>query len=170
MEERITFKSYNGLRKKALDETPPGFYDDALIIIDEVHNIIRGVINGSRLMNQFYEMLLNARRSKFLLLSATPLINKAAEISYIMNLLHGYNNILTISFGLKEKMSLVELKKALDKNPYIDFYDVYPTTGKIDIKLTPPGFITNVSKGKGIEYLKINTNTNTNTNILSYPE
>ena len=32
-------------------------------------------------------------------------------------------------------MSLIDLRKVLDKIPYIDFYDIYPTTGKIDIKL-----------------------------------
>jgi superfamily II DNA or RNA helicase len=156
MEEKIIFMSYNGLRKKKLDELPKNFFDDALVVIDEVHNVIRSVINGSRIMNQFYEMLLNARRSKFVLLSATPIINKPFEISYIVNLLHGYVNVLTISYTVKDKMSLVELKKVLDKIPYIDFYDIYPTTGKIDIKLAPDGYITNVSKGKGIEFLKLN--------------
>lgn len=30
-----------------------------------------------------------------------------------------------------------------------------PSTSKIDIKLVPSGFITNTSRGKGIEYLKL---------------
>ena len=53
------------------------------------------------------------------------------------------------------------MKKVLDKIPYIDFYDIYPTTGKMDIKLTPIGYTTNVSKGKGIEFLKLNTESST---------
>jgi hypothetical protein len=40
-------------------------------------------------MTKFYEMLMNARNTKFVLLSATPIINKPSEISYILNLLHG---------------------------------------------------------------------------------
>jgi superfamily II DNA or RNA helicase len=51
MEERITFMSYNGLRKKKLDELPKNFFDDALIVVDEIHNVIRSVINGSNIMN-----------------------------------------------------------------------------------------------------------------------
>jgi superfamily II DNA or RNA helicase len=51
MEERITFMSYNGLRKKKLDELPRDFFNNALIVVDEIHNVIRSVINGSRIMN-----------------------------------------------------------------------------------------------------------------------
>jgi uncharacterized protein YegP (UPF0339 family) len=40
--------------------------------------------------------------------------------------------------------------------PYIDFYDIYPSNGRIDIIMVPDGYITNASKGKGIEYLKLN--------------
>ena len=104
---------------------------------------------------------MNASNSKFILLSATPIINKPSEIAFIINLLHGYINVLTVSFSIKEKMSLIEMKKVLDKIPYIDFYDIYPTTGKMDIKLTPIGYTTNVSKGKGIEFLKLNTESST---------
>jgi len=32
---------------------------------------------------------MNARRTKFVLLSATPIINKPSEIAYILNILHG---------------------------------------------------------------------------------
>lgn len=103
-----------------------------------------------------------AKNSKFVLLSATPIINKPAEISYLINLLHGYTNVLSISFTLNEKKTLLDLEKTLNSIPYIDFYDLYPSTGKIDIKFTPYGYITNVSKGKGIEYLKKIPDTNTN--------
>ena len=41
-------------------------------------------------MNKFYDMLMYARNTKFVLLSATPIINKPAELAYILNLLHGY--------------------------------------------------------------------------------
>lgn len=40
-------------------------------------------------MKRLYDLLMDARRSKFVLLSATPIINKPAEIAYILNILHG---------------------------------------------------------------------------------
>lgn len=154
MEERINFMSYNGLRKKKLDELPKDFFDDALVIIDEVHNVIRNVINGSSIMSALYEKLLLARNSKFVLLSATPIINKPSEVSYIINLIQGYNDIFSVNFSLKDKHTLVELEEKLNKIPYIDFYDLYPSTSRIDIKLNPYGFHTNTDKGKGIQYVK----------------
>jgi hypothetical protein len=52
-------------------------------------------------------MLLRARNSKFVLLSATPIINRPSEISYIINLLYGYVNVLSISYSIREKMNIV---------------------------------------------------------------
>lgn len=101
-------------------------------------------------MTKFYELLMNTRNTKFVLLSATPIINKPSEISYILNLLHGTQYIISLSYSVKEKKTLVELEKTLNAIPYIDFYDLMPSTSKIDIKLVPSGFITNTKKGKGI--------------------
>lgn len=40
-------------------------------------------------MTKFYDMLMNTRKTKFVLLSATPIINKPAELAFILNILHG---------------------------------------------------------------------------------
>lgn len=46
--------SYNGIRKKKLDELPKDFFHNALIVVDEVHNLVRSIINGSRIINYLY--------------------------------------------------------------------------------------------------------------------
>lgn len=69
-------------------------FDDCIVVIDEVHNFISRVLNArtrnaTTVATRMYDQIVRANRVKVLALSGTPLINKAIEISYLMNMITG---------------------------------------------------------------------------------
>lgn len=64
--------------------------DDHLIIVDECHHLSHNVISeGSKNGRKIYDMLINAKNIKLLLLSATPLQSDPYELAITFNLLRG---------------------------------------------------------------------------------
>ena len=136
IESRMTFINYNGIQAKKLkemactrDKDGNRFFDNAVIVIDEVHNLTRlmqGTIipymierfigkqkrkrkmqvepvtpgkwepaqcltdNNYKRAFLFYRLLSDARNSKIIGLSGTPLINFPEEIGILANVLAGY--------------------------------------------------------------------------------
>ena len=76
-----TFINYNGLTKKLIDELEKDGnpFDDTFIIVDEVHNFISRIANGSTLAMRIYNFLINAKDIKMVLLSGTPIINQSRK-------------------------------------------------------------------------------------------
>jgi len=79
----FTFITYN----YRVSENLPNF-NNSLVIIDEVHNLINGVKNRSTTATAIYEALMGANRNcRILLLSGTPIYNQIEEWALINNLL-----------------------------------------------------------------------------------
>jgi hypothetical protein len=76
IKNRYTFISYNGLSPNLIKQLGPSPFDNSFIIIDEVHNFISRVVNGSKLARTIYSYLMDAKDTKIILLSGTPMINK----------------------------------------------------------------------------------------------
>ncbi len=187
---RIRFVAYNGITAKKLkewacDPSPNKFFDNAVIVVDEIHNLVRliegtiepymsaapgkteaeaeeakegaGKKKGKKKRTVavepvtpfpykptlcsrpnklyargylMYRLLLDARNSKIVGLSGTPLINFPEEIGILANLLHGY---ITIGEGLIEAVGADTQRKCIDiglANPYIDFVEAMPSTAQ----------------------------------------
>ena len=195
---RIRFINYNGISATKLQDMGCGkerFFDDAVIIVDEVHNLVRlmqGMIDPyitnvkglKRLIAKedittdrwaptlckkepwvnpkkpdappvekftrlyargylFYRLLLDARNSKIIGLSGTPLINFPEELGILMNVLHGY--IPTI-YAVVDKVgdaAQKQIQALAAENPFVDFVKVEPEpAGKgtlLTITLLPSG-------------------------------
>ena len=80
-------------------------FDDSVIIIDEVHNLLNSFANeissGKNNKLKIYKLIMMAKNVKLLFLSATPLVNKPNELSFLFNMLRG--NILgnpTLGFSI----------------------------------------------------------------------
>jgi len=86
---RYTFINYNGLTAKMIKELGTKPFDNSFIIIDEIHNLISRIVNGSRLAKSIYNHLMNASDTKLILLSGTPIINQPYEIATLINLVRG---------------------------------------------------------------------------------
>jgi superfamily II DNA or RNA helicase len=99
LEQRFTFIRYTGLTRNSIAEyTTEGMYDDSVVIIDEAHNLISRVINESEITDKLYNAIYNAKRCKVVALSGTPVINSPNEIAYMMNLLRGPIERITMPF------------------------------------------------------------------------
>jgi superfamily II DNA or RNA helicase len=89
MLKKFTFITYNYNVEPHLHRYD---FDDSLVIIDEVHNLLNGYKNKSKNCTQLYEKIIHSN-SRVLALSGTPIIQDdiAAEWSRIYKLLTGEN-------------------------------------------------------------------------------
>jgi len=133
-----TFINYNGVSAKTIKEkyVNTGYFDNKVIIIDEVHNFISGVSNKSKITSALYTLLMKSTNIKLILLSGTPIINTPNEIAYTINLLKGYEYIY--SLHLKENNENV-LINILNTIPEIDTYqiEIQNKVSKIHLSLVP---------------------------------
>jgi phage tail tube protein FII len=110
-----------------------------VIIIDEVHNFVREIINESVPANIFYNWIVDAEDIKIVFLSGTPVINKPAEIAILFNMLRG--SLLVFDFTVKSDRDEVEIQQELRKHFYtenssIEQINTSKKKGKIIISFT----------------------------------
>ena len=87
------------------------FYKE-VIIIDEVHNFIRSILNNRPSARIMYNWIINAVDVKLVFLSGTPVINKPSEIAILYNMLKGMIHVY--SFTVKTNMNVEDVTKKLN--------------------------------------------------------
>ena len=121
---RYTFINYNGLSEKMVKELGTKPFDNSFIIIDEIHNFISRIVNGSRLAKAVYNHLMNATGLKLILLSGTPIINQPYEIATLINLVRGpikeYNIELLKKSKVPDMKAVIEHLQENNLYSYID--------------------------------------------------
>ena len=76
------------------------FFNNRLIIIDEIHNIRQSKDNSNKLVsNELMKLVKNVNNLKLLFMSATPMFNDYKEIIFLINILN-----------LNDRRSIVEVK------------------------------------------------------------
>lgn len=74
-------------------------FKENVIVIDEVHNFVRQIINGSSPALVFYNWIVESEDVKLIFLSGTPIINKPAEVAILYNMLRGVIHVFEFSLG-----------------------------------------------------------------------
>lgn len=163
IDSRIKFISYNGITAAELKryactadpETGERFFDNAVIVIDEVHNLTRlmqGEImpyivdrkKGKRKIPAepivpgkwkpglcdmtlnykraylFYKLLTDARNSKIIGLSGTPIINFPEELGILANVLSGYIECAEVSLLSADKQVMEQFRVIAESEPRVD--------------------------------------------------
>jgi superfamily II DNA or RNA helicase len=142
LRNRYTFINYNGLTEKMIKELGARPFDNAFIIIDEIHNFISRIVNGSRLAKAVYIHMMNAKGTKMILLSGTPIINQPHEIATLINLVRGpikeYNIELLKKSNVPDLNAITEHLREKNLYNYIDYIDYNDTS--VSITLIPEGF------------------------------
>ena len=150
IKQRYTFKHLDdtGLSKK-LEEFP---FDNKVVIIDEVHNLINGMVNNGKTGTAIEKALMKARDCKIVFLSGTPLVNDVFEASKIYNILRG--PIKTHIFRLLSDNGNINwnlVRSSLKQNIYIDQILIQKPQKLLKITQNPKNFVTDPS-GNGIIY------------------
>ena len=169
---KYTFINYNGLRTTKLKELTFGFtknlFDDAVIIVDEAHNLISRIVNKIKkekvvpendkgekesspkfLSTKLYEYLLGAKNARIILLTGTPVINYPNEFGILFNILRGYIKTWKIKLDVKtskkiNKESLNEMLVTNERN--LDYLDYSPSSKVLTITRNPFGFRNKMNK------------------------
>ena len=163
IDARIKFISYNGvtaaeLKRYACQADPitgERMFDNAVIVIDEIHNLTRlmqgeitqyitqrkkrtrkipvepiepgrwkpGLCNTSLNYKRsylFYKLLTDARNSKIIGLSGTPIINFPDELGILANVLAGYTECAEVTLLSSDKKVIDQFRAIAEKEPRVD--------------------------------------------------
>lgn len=141
---KYKFISYNGLTNKIITELNKNAFDNSFIIIDEIHNFISSVVNGSKLSRSIYNNMMTAKDCKIVLLSGTPVINHPFELAILINLIRGSMEVYKLSFTKTSVIPpMIELKNLIENDDlfkYIDNYHINLDEKIIYISLLPNNF------------------------------
>jgi len=158
LQNKFTFIGYTGFSwKKLLDlaKKQPTFFDDAVIVIDEVHNLTRlmtgklerNFIEAKRVNYKkfyepitvdpwvpkqdkysraylFYRLLTQAKNSKLIALSGTPVVNQPTEIGILGNILRGYFHCVTADLMETDPTLLNKARSILEQHPRVNFHSI----------------------------------------------
>jgi len=141
---RYTFVAYNGITKAMLAKMPANYFDNSFVVIDEAHTFISQSTHVKTLKHQLYMKLLNAKNTKFILLTGTPIINDPFELAFSLNLIRG--PITRYVFPLGKDGADVptveavreELKRA-GLSAFVDYLHVHVDERCIELTFTPRG-------------------------------
>ena len=141
---RYTFISYNGLTQKIVSGLGKAPFDNSFIVIDEIHNFISRIVNGSKIARSIYNSILSADNCKICLLSGTPIINNPYEIATLINLIRGpmiVNELSLLKGSIEPTNDMI--KDLLTDNKlllYIDEIHYSSETKTIYVSLLPKGY------------------------------
>lgn len=130
-------------------------FHNKIIIIDEVHNEINSMTKKTSAKYKLYEYFMNAKNSKFVFLTGTPIINKPYEASVLFNILRGHIEVLeyNIKSGFGDNIDFGKIKSNLKLNKNIDQIVVNKINKIIKITKNPDGYLNSMDpKHLGVEY------------------
>ena len=144
IDSRFHFINYDGISAvnvdKILPPDEPHMFDNTVVIIDEAHNLIGGVVNDRDIKRKLYDRIYKAKNCKVVALSGTPVINRPNEIAFMMNLLKGPIERITVPMKATvtwDEKGLLKFFKELTDVDTVEFNSV-----KRSVMLTrnPPQF------------------------------
>ena len=142
--QRFKFINYNGLNSKNIDTVVPPDGDNpfngSVVIIDEVHNLISRIVNSSEIARKLYDSIYTATDCKIVGLSGTPVINRPNEIAFLMNLLRGPIERITIPFVKAATWDEEKMKTALKALPDVDTIEFNAVKKTVMVTRNPPHF------------------------------
>jgi len=138
---RYKFINYNGITMKMIKEMGDNPFDNSFIIVDEVHNFISRIANGSKIAMKIYNFIISAKDVKLVLLSGTPIINQPYEISFLINLLRGPMKTykIPIIHGVADKNEIINKLIKVQLYDYVD--ELYQDNKHLNIILLPINYV-----------------------------
>lgn len=142
--QRFTFIRYNGLMTSNIEKYAPSEgpnpYDNSVVIIDEVHNLISRITSKSEIARKLYDKIYTAKNCKVVALSGTPVINRAYEVAFLMNLLRGPIERVVIPVKATTAWDEEKMMSVLRGIPDVDTVEFNATKKYILVTRNPPNF------------------------------
>lgn len=171
LEQRFTFINYNGISSSNIDTIlppdQPNQFDDCVIIIDEAHNLISYALKDT-IRSRLYERIYKAKNCKVVCLSGTPVINKPQEIAYLMNLLRGPIERITIPTKSAMAWDEANMTSYFKKMKDVDTIEYNSVKRTIMLTRNPPFFETHYNEKKERTSVKYNKDFKQNPNIKEW--
>jgi hypothetical protein len=179
IENRVKFISYNGVTAKELKRyackvdpvTGERFFDNAVIVIDEIHNLTRlmqgeitpyitkrkgrprkipvepitpgkwvpGLCTSDLNYKRsylFYKLLSDARNSKIIGLSGTPIINFPDELGILANVLSGYIESVEVILNSADKAVIDKFREIAEEEPRVDIVRFTARAEKMEVLIS----------------------------------
>ena len=142
MMERYHFVSYNGISTRNLVKMTRNMFDDSCVVIDEAHDFIGYVAGGgSKVRSVPYQLLMEARNCKILMLSGTPVVNDPVELAYVVNLLTGYRVRHELTLRLDDGALPVDgVSEVVTASGHVDGFRLDLNTRTLYLDLVPENF------------------------------
>lgn len=142
VDTKYTFISYNGITGKGVDALGKDPFDDAFIVMDEAHNFVSRVTNGGKIARRLFNLLMNSKRSKMIMLSGTPVINHPFELSVLLNLVRGPTTMWTYHTAEPAPSQEAIVQHLMDQG-VLKYVDIIRVSGEnaIDLQLLPLNFV-----------------------------
>lgn len=144
LNSRFHFINYDGISSvnvdKILPPDEPHMFDNTVVIIDEAHNLIGGVVNDRDIKRKLYDRIYNAKNCKVVALSGTPVINRPNEIAFMMNLLKGPIERITIPMKATLTWDEATLLKFFKAVPDVDTIEFNSVKRSVMLTRNPPQF------------------------------
>ena len=161
--------NYNGINHRMMSELTENYtknpFDNTVIIIDEVHNLVNMIVNQiGRLSKKsenvptkigpstpisllLYEYIMQAHDARVVFLSGTPIINTPNEIGVLYNMLRGYIKTWTFSLQINTtaKITTETILQMFHKEKFLLLDYVEYSQNKLTITRNPFGFINNTT-------------------------
>jgi superfamily II DNA or RNA helicase len=155
IKKRYSFISMDGITSKNMEKyLTDRILDDAVLVVDEVHNITNSMAKeqpGVR-ASGVRRLIMEAKNLKCVFLSGTPMINDPYETAQLFNLLRGYTP--TYTFTVKaigsKSAPFKHLEKIVESHILVNQYIVRQRDNQIIVTQNPYGFV-NTLERNGIQ-------------------
>lgn len=153
------FVFYHTDNTRLLKNIKESDFDNKIIIVDEVHNLVNNMTKDKGGGIVLYNIFMNAKNSRFIFLTGTPLINKVFEMSRLFNILRGKIPVIEfkIHSGFGSNIDFKKIKNTILMDNNVDQVIINKISRTVKITKNPDGYITNKGGRKtgGIVYVGI---------------
>lgn len=169
IDKRYMFINMDGLNEKRLKKyIDDKEFDNAILVIDEVHNLTNAMAKAKPGIRARYleKLIMEADNLKLVFLSGTPMINNLFETAKMFNLLRGYITSYNVTLTKKSAQGFNwnTIANSLKTNKIIDQYFVSKRNSTITLSRVKRGFI---KTSRGFE-TSADGNTYTDAEFLDY--
>ena len=164
---KYTFYHYNGMRLEHLKRMSNNFtenpFDNKVVIIDEVHNLVTSIANKiedarakTTMRIRMYNYLKSAQNARIILLSGTPIINYPNELGILYNILRGdiatwrihIHNARQVAVAQGKQLNNEYFRNIFIENQLVDYIEYDDINSNLLITQNPYGFVTSDIAGQ----------------------